>query len=173
MKKTALALLLALVLLLSGCSLQQEEAGTADVVPGGTATGAEQEEQPFDLSVASISGAEGFYELSLLSELAGLDISDMALLDEDTVLFLTGEQQDTLLTLDLETGAVDVLCQLVWSETITGDSADPEEWSWCSRYFLSIDPIVIMSSGEEEQCFLVQEDGTAKELPVSYDDGSP
>ncbi len=173
MKKTALALLLALVLLLSGCSFRQAETGVTDVVPHEPTTEAEQEAPSFDLSDASIPGAEGFFELSLLPELAGLDISDMALLDEDTVLLLTGEQQDALLTLNLETGAIKILCQLNWSEEIANDTSDPEEWSWCSRYLLSAAPIVIMSSGEEEQCFLVREDGTARELPVAYDDGTP
>ncbi|MCD7754396.1 MAG: hypothetical protein LUH41_07655 [Clostridiales bacterium] len=174
MKKTVIALLLALAVTLSGCSLRQGQPGETDAVPDTVIPAeTEQEEQPFDLSNAAVSGAEGFYELSLLPELSGLDISDMALLDENTVLFLTGAQQDTLLTLDLETGDLETLCKLDWSETITDDSADPEEWSWCSRYFLFVEPIVILSSGEEEQCLLVHEDGTTEELPVSYDDGFP
>ncbi|MCC8129378.1 MAG: hypothetical protein LIO51_05515 [Clostridiales bacterium] len=174
MKKTILALLLALAIALSGCAPRQEQSGETDIVPDTeNPVEAEQEEQPFDLSNAAIPGAEGFYELSLLPELSGLNIGDMALLDESTVLFLTGEQQDTLLTLDLETGVLGTLCQLDWSETISNDTSDPEEWSWCSRYFISIDPIVIISSGQEEQCLLVRENGTTKELPVSYDDSSP
>ncbi|MCD7760384.1 MAG: hypothetical protein LUH16_01185 [Clostridiales bacterium] len=69
---------------------------------------------------------------------------------------------------------METLCQLDWSETISDNASnDPEEWSWCSRYFLSVDPIVIISSGQEEQCLLVYEDGTTTELPVSYDDSFP
>ncbi len=174
MKKMILALLLALAVTLSGCSLRQGQSGETAVVPDTDPPAeTEQEERPFDLSDGAIPGAEDFYELSLLPGVAGLDIADMALPDENTVLFLAGEQRDTLLTLDLETGAIETLCQLSWSETIADDSGDLEEWNWCSRYFLSADPVVIMSSGQEEQCFLVREDGTTEELPVSYDDGSP
>lgn len=183
MKKTVLAVLLALAVTLSGCALPQETDNGAEIAPNvsadeGTERPASEPEasaeEAFDLSDAAVPGAEGFYELSLLPQLAELDIADMALLDENTVLFLTGAQQDTLLTLDLETGAVETLCQLNWSESISADSADPaEDWSWCSRYLISAEPIVVVSSGQEEQCFLVREDGTAQELPVSYDDGAP
>ncbi|MCC8181856.1 MAG: hypothetical protein LIO45_02585 [Clostridiales bacterium] len=183
MKRIVLALLLTLALLLSGCAPKQEADSASDVpiasVDGETeATDSEvtvSAEEAFDLSNVAVAGAEGFYELSLLPQIAELDIADMVLLDENTVLLLTGEQQDTLLTLNLEAGAIETLCQLSWSETINNDDTSDwtEGWSWCSRYLISADPIIIISAGEEEQCFLVREDGTTQELPVSYEEGAP
>ena len=171
---TPLAALLALLLL--GCAANPAQTEASAAAPSTEATCAPTEaptQAPFDLSEAAVSGAEGFYELSALDELAGLEIAEAALMDENTLLLLTGPQQDTLHTFNLRTGALEQLCTLDWAEEIPESADSPEdEGYWTSRSFLSADPIVLFGYGDTEQCFLVAADGTVTELPVSYGDGS-
>lgn len=161
-------LLLCLLLTLTGCAGQSSsEIQPSDPSPDMVDVSEPPEDgaepapplEPLDYSALAVEGAPGFYDLTSLPQLAGLTISEATPLDDSHMLFLSGAWGEEVRVLDLETGAVELLCTL----SVAG------EGDWSSTTILSADPLVIYDYSTSV-CYLVEEDGTVSPLFSPADD---
>lgn len=166
MKSRWLALLLALLLILSACGKQpegstgeelpQENLPVEPVQPEPEETEPVEPEEPelFDDTSIAVPGNEDFYDLTALPALEGVEIADAALLGEDQVVLLTGPGGAQIQLLDLNTGRLRPLCQLEQGE----DGA-------ISYSLLHADPLIVAANGMSVLFFRVDLDGSVTQLP--------
>lgn len=135
--KKWLPLLLAMLLLLTGCGPQTPET-TEEMPPQQAVTELEDTEEAEPVPTLDYDGIEignNFYDLSLLPELEGLNIVDAGLISDTQLLLLTGLTGDTLRLLDLETGELSLLCKL--------ELTTEHDQYWANTDLKSLDPIVV------------------------------
>ncbi|MBR1845805.1 MAG: hypothetical protein IJ792_04315 [Oscillospiraceae bacterium] len=167
--KRMLALMLALLLVLSGCAggnvpapntpdaPSAAESGSPD---GPTDTDEAPQPEPVDLETIAIAGAPGFYDLLKLPALADLKIIAMTLEDEDHLILVSGDKAEEVSRFSLETGVLEPICTL----PIQNDT------DWISASIASVDPLVIYEYDEGKN-YYIDSENQYHVIPQSEEDG--
>ena len=161
--KRLLPLLLALLLVLSGCGGAANSTPDEDQPPSAVEPDSPDQTQtpaPPDLETVAIAGAAGLYDVSALPQLSELHICAMALEDEEHLILVAGRRCEEVYRFSLETGELSLICTLPITETV----------DWPSASIDSVDPLVVCEY-DDYKYYYIDGEGNSHVLPQSDYDG--
>lgn len=165
--KHLIAIAVVVAFLFSGCSEEKSnypDSTTTVSVATSSETVLQPDPEPepvnIDLSKYAVENSDNFYDLTLLPEMKGVEVESAALKDENTVILLTGENKDTLKTLDIQTGKLSDLCVIDYDY----------KGEIYFTYIANTDPVIVYCSSDEDKYYLVSESGDVKDISFILSD---